>query len=167
MLLLDLLRQFVYKRDKALIMTLATVISIFTISLMRSPIEIYIVVYIFTDLNRTTEILIIIIPHSRIPQRRPDRGRTAASLARADSRRLGRERETRLALDYACKCVAIAAHKGEIDISFSAGRIFYVRRWPSRSRTSRITIWLAMTAAFHPASRDAAALARIELYVLI
>lgn len=59
MLLLDLLRQFVHKRDKALIMTLATVISVFTISLMRSPIEIYIAVYIyiFADLNRTTGIL--------------------------------------------------------------------------------------------------------------
>lgn len=43
---------------------------------------------------------------------------------------------------------------------FQPAGIFCARRWPSRSRTSRITIWLAMTAAFHPASRDAAALAR-------
>lgn len=64
----------------------------------------------------------------------------------------------------------VVAHKGEIDISFSAGQDSEPEVVPAGSGTSaqrRITIWLAMTAArfaFRPTKGDAA---RIELYGLI
>jgi len=150
-------------------MTLAIVISVFTISLMRSPTAACIYLRKSKPLNRDSRYY-----DAAFAVHSPQRHETAdvAVISPAHSRFEEIRRERRLAAhDHACKCVASLVHKGEIDISFSAGQDSETEVVRAESRDvfaqRRITIWLAMTAArfaFRPAKGD---VARIELYGLI
>lgn len=110
----------------ALVMTLAIVISIFTISLMRSPTT----AYISTDLNRSTAILVITMLRSRCILR----GCTV--IIPAHSRFEEIRRETTRGARSRMQMRDVVAHKGEIDISFSAGQDSEPEVVPAGSGTS-------------------------------
>lgn len=100
-----------------LIMTPAIIISVFTISLMRSPTT----AYIAADLNRSAAILVITMPRPPLRFSATDprmRGyKSGAQQIRRDS-----SRETTRGARSRMQMRDVVAHKGEIDISFSAGQ---------------------------------------------
>lgn len=145
----------------ALIMTPAIIISVFTISLMRSP---HNSLYHrgSEPLNRDSRYYDAARPPVAIlPRRTSDRGCAVISLARSRFEEI--RRETTRGARSRMQMRDVLAHKGEIDISFSAGQDSEPEVVPAGSgdvrAARRITIWLAMTAArfaFRPTKGDAA-----------
>lgn len=146
---------------EALIMTPAIIISVFTISLMRSPTT----ACITADLNRNSRYYdAVVILGPRMCGYKSGAQQIRRDSSRDDSRGARSRMQMR----------DVVAHKGEIDISFSAGqdsRVRSRRRCGIGERRPRSTPDNDLVSddsrarfAFRPAKGDAA---RIELYGLI